>query len=401
MATFHVKTGTTKAAKGGGGKHAQYISGEGRYGHKAEVTYVQDGNIPSWAADGLDFFEQADKLERANGRSGRKLIIAIPHEAEDKQKWATELIQSIVKDQPYRLAIHRPADGNDHVHAIFCERTNNLEIPKEAYFTRENPKLMVQTEIKAPTQKNPAKLKNVQFFAQKSWLKEVRLQTLEKIKEVAPTFEIGQGKEIQIGPDHPHLTPEQRKARQERLETVQESRAVKAEIKQLQRAISNSEAQKPAPRSFEIAQPTQPTTPRPEIKNNGKDLNFIDQLAVNSFSEARNRNATTTRGIQQRTAGLCSLRSREMVPINERGRMLLPEHGGNDLSQRNDFSMRRLHAGRKAAPVHARTHTNQAKSPTYEHPTPKIPTLSQLQPKPSIGVVSAPKLKPRGFGMER
>jgi len=391
MATFHVKTGTTKSAKGGGGKHAQYISGEGRYGHKAEVSYVLDGNIPGWAKDGIDFFEQADKLERANGRSGRKLIIAIPNEAQDKQKWAVELIQSIVKNQPYRLAIHTPADGNPHLHAIFCERKNDLEIPKEAYFTRQNQKLMVQTEIKTNGKKNPEKLKNVQFFAQKSWLKEVRLQTLEKIREVVPTFEIGQGKEIQIGPDRPHATHEQKEARLERMETVQASRAIRAEIKQLEQ---------------QIKAPTQPTTTRPEIKNNGKDLDFIDRIAVDSFAASAAR-ATAAEGRQRRTAGLCSLRNKQMVPINSRQRVLLPKHGGYDLSERDNSQLRRLDSRRKTEIVHERALT--PKSPDFEHSAtpqahlkmPTIPSLLVLTPKkPSLEGVSAPKPKPRSFGRE-
>lgn len=236
MATFHVRTGTTKASSGAGHANALYIAGEGKYGDKDEVAYVQDGNLPAWSQDGADFFDQADKLERSNGRSGRKLYIAIPNEAADPIAWSKALVADIVKDQAYRFAVHLK-DGNPHLHLLFCERENNLAISKEAYFSRQNPKLMVQTNTPAPTKKDPDKCLKVQLFAQDDWLQEVRTQTLEKIREIVPGFEIGQGKELQIGPHRDNFTPEQEKAWQARSDQVKALRADRAELKEIEKQL--------------------------------------------------------------------------------------------------------------------------------------------------------------------
>jgi len=114
MATNYLSTRTGTAGKGAGAKHAAYISGLDRYAEKDEVKTVIDKIIPaSVAKDGLEFFQKADELERANGRSYRSLIIAIPREAADKAAWAQTLVDDLLKDKhAYRLAIHDKGDGN-------------------------------------------------------------------------------------------------------------------------------------------------------------------------------------------------------------------------------------------------------------------------------------------------
>ncbi len=182
MATNYVSTRTGSAGKGAGGKHAAYISGLDRHADKTEVQAVIDKNIPaSVAKDGLEFFQKADELERANGRSYRSLIIAIPREATDKTAWAQTFTDDLLKDRhAYRLAIHDKGDGNPHAHLMFCERgLKECKTPKD-FFSRQNPK--------------------DRFVSHKDWLKQTKALYLTHVQKVAPDFVPAMKGEPKIGP---------------------------------------------------------------------------------------------------------------------------------------------------------------------------------------------------------
>ena len=182
MATNYVSTRTGKAGTGAGGKHAIYISGLDRHADKIEVQAVIDKNIPaSVAKDGLEFFQKADELERANGRSYRSLIVAIPREATDKTAWAQTFTDDLLKDRhAYRLAIHDKGDGNPHAHLMFSERgLKEGKTPKD-FFSRQNPK--------------------DRLVSHEDWLKNAKALYLTQVQKVAPNYTPPMKGEPKIGP---------------------------------------------------------------------------------------------------------------------------------------------------------------------------------------------------------
>lgn len=139
---FSVKHGKV----GRGKKHALYIAGQGSYAERDDVVSVADVNMPSWARDGAGFFDAADKMERANGRTYTEFEFAIPRGITDPVAYAREFASKILgKNHPYRLAIHDKlaSDGgrNVHAHLMFTERKlDEVERDLEHFFLRANPK---------------------------------------------------------------------------------------------------------------------------------------------------------------------------------------------------------------------------------------------------------------------
>lgn len=84
---FSVKHGKV----GRGKKHAQYIGGQANYADKDDVVFLLDVNMPNWARNGIDFFDAADKLERANGRTYTEFEFAIPREIKNPKEYAQKL----------------------------------------------------------------------------------------------------------------------------------------------------------------------------------------------------------------------------------------------------------------------------------------------------------------------
>lgn len=139
---FSVKHGKVGRAK----KHAQYIGGQDNYADKDDVVFLLDVNMPNWARNGVDFFDAADKLERANGRTYTEFEFAIPREIENPKEYAQKLaIKLLGKNHPYRLAVHDKlaSDGgqNTHGHLMFTERKlDGFERDIDHFFLRANPK---------------------------------------------------------------------------------------------------------------------------------------------------------------------------------------------------------------------------------------------------------------------
>lgn len=139
---FSVKNGKI----GRGQKHASYIAGQGKYAEKADVIFVADVNMPSWARDGADFFGVADRMERENGRTYTEFEFAIPREIVDPIAYAKEFaVETLASNHPYRLAVHdkQASDGgrNVHAHLMFTERKlDGIDRDADQFFRRANSK---------------------------------------------------------------------------------------------------------------------------------------------------------------------------------------------------------------------------------------------------------------------
>jgi len=222
MATFHLSTSTRLASSNRGGGHADYIAGQGYYAHKSEVVAFKDKNLPEFAKDFKELLQASDKNERANGRSYRTLKIAIPHEAEDKQKWLEDFAEKLLGEKvAYRVAFHNDPK-NPHGHLSFVERQNTLAskgFEPWKYFSRQNPK-------------DP-------IFNKKDWLVEAKELYLAHIRTVAPDYTPAlDGKEIQIGPKLARAGASYEAKRQEREKAVYEHRSKQTELKTAQKTLA-------------------------------------------------------------------------------------------------------------------------------------------------------------------
>ena len=221
MATFYLSTRNGKASKGAGSTQSAYIAGEGRYADKAEVKIVIDKHMPQWATDGHDFFQKADLNERANGRSYRSLIFAIPHEAKDKTQWAEDLTAKFLGDKhAYRLAIHD--DGhNPHCHLMFTERGRKDDLSPDKYFGRGNPKDRAMNHA--------------------SWLDRAKETYLAEIRTVAPSYTPSLTKEPKIGPIMKQAGNTYEANRKKRIEEVEFLRRAKELLPKLDAYIAKLE----------------------------------------------------------------------------------------------------------------------------------------------------------------
>lgn len=300
MATFYLRTRTAKASSKRGGRACDYIAGEDKYGDKDEVKHVEDMNLPKFAPTAKELFIIADKNERANGRSYRSLVIAIPNEAPDPIAWAKKLVSELVPGQAGRLAVHIPEDGNPHLHFLFTERTNSPELTAKEYFSRSN--------------KKNAK------FSGKAWLEESKAVYLNAVREVAPDYNPPQRKEKKIGPKLKRAKPSYNAKREERAQEVKQLRADLVEVK----AVSNSLA---ALQSFE-PEPTparkttgaldrikaKPATPPPP---SAPVFNQATIQKMQARAEDKTIGKTAPKSMQQRVADSSTSRKLEALKREE------------------------------------------------------------------------------------
>jgi MobA/MobL family len=221
MATLYLSTRNGLASKNAGSTHSAYIAGEGRYSDKAEVKIVIDKHMPQWATDGHDFFQKADLNERANGRSYRSLIFAIPHEAIDKTQWAEDLTAKFLGDKhAYRLAIHD--DGhNPHCHLMFTERGRKDDLSPDKYFGRGNPKDRAMNHA--------------------SWLDKAKETYLSEIRTVAPSYTPSFTKEPKIGPSMKQAGNTYEINRKKRIEEVEYLRLAARAVRAIDATIARLE----------------------------------------------------------------------------------------------------------------------------------------------------------------
>ncbi len=225
MASAYLRTRTGLASKGAGKRHGKYISGLDKYSHKDEVKYVVDKHIPSFAKDAVDFFDKADKLERANGRSYRSMVFAIPREATDPLAWAQALTDAMLEDKhAYRLAIHLDKDNhNPHAHLMFSERGLTAGMEAKDFFTRANPKE-----------------KRISGTAGKRWLEDMKGIYVSHIQKLVPNYVRPNRKEPKIGQAREIRTPSDaayEAARQGRMKAVKNLRGLEAVLADTNAAI--------------------------------------------------------------------------------------------------------------------------------------------------------------------
>ena len=212
MATFYLRTRTSRASAVRGAAHANYIAGNDRYAHKNEVIAVIDRNLPKWAKDARHFFEVADTKERLNGRSYRTVIFAIPNESNDKVQWAQDYADDLLGNRhAYRLAIH-DKPNNPHAHLMFTERGKHGAFQhkpdtdeQKNYFSQQNPK-----------DRN---------ISQRGWLTKAKELYLRHIRRICPTYFPANRFEPKIGPTLKDARASYETKRQRRAATVQTIRA--------------------------------------------------------------------------------------------------------------------------------------------------------------------------------
>lgn len=236
MATFYLRTRTSRASAARGAAHANYIAGNDRYSHKDEVIAVIDGNLPSWAKDARHFFEVADTKERLNGRSYRTIIFAIPNEAPDKVVWSKQMADTLIGNRhAYRLAVH-DKPNNPHAHLMFSERgrfdAQNLkpdDDEQKMYFSQQNPK---DREI-----------------SKRGWLSKAKELYLKHIRRFCPSYVPANRFEPKIGPSLKDAGSSYEIKRNERLQKVQGIRAIRnhvkhsIELEQMSLKVENDEEQ--------------------------------------------------------------------------------------------------------------------------------------------------------------
>ncbi len=222
MATFYLRTRTGLACKRAGQSHALYIAGLAKYKDKTEVQFVIDKNLPLWATSADDFFTKADENERANGRSFRSIVFAIPYETTNKEQWAQEFTQTLLGDRhAYRLAVHIPLNGhNPHAHLMFTERGQSA-MPADTYFSRKN-----------------AKEKAFSGAKSKQWLEGAKRQYLALIRRLCPDYTPPNTGEQKIGQALPFSTSIYEDKRQARIAEVERLRSDTQELQNIERSLA-------------------------------------------------------------------------------------------------------------------------------------------------------------------
>ena len=235
MATFYLRTsnyGATKKAA----SNASYILGEGKYADKEEVSHTEANNLPDFAKnDPVAFFTAADNNERE--RSARGFVFAIPHEAEDRNRWASNFAKDLCGNAPYILSVH-DKDGNSHAHILMSERT--LDVKKSLKKNATKPV-------------DPSKLSEEKFFSRVNgkdrsfsrvdFMDKAKDLYLSHIRTVAPNYtpEKNSG-ELKIGPDLKHASTSYKTERAERAALVQEYREARTEVATLEKIMLTSKA---------------------------------------------------------------------------------------------------------------------------------------------------------------
>ena len=128
------------------GLHFTYIAREGKYGSKKpeweDLVFLTSGNLPEWAENASDFWEQAEMYRRRNGRAYREFRIGLQEELKPEENIA--LIEQFIektgikKNHVYSYAVHdKPAafdsqHRNIHCHLMFSEKALEPDRPLAA-----------------------------------------------------------------------------------------------------------------------------------------------------------------------------------------------------------------------------------------------------------------------------
>ncbi len=132
--------------------HFDYICREGKYEklntEREDLVYKTSGNIPEWASSEKDYWVEAERHRRFNGRAYREVKMALQEELTLEEN--IELVEKfcdkmgISKNHAYTFAVHdKPAafdtsHRNIHCHLMFDERIieKSRYLNKDQYFLR-------------------------------------------------------------------------------------------------------------------------------------------------------------------------------------------------------------------------------------------------------------------------
>ena len=169
---LHAKTHSRGAGKGAGG-HVRYILREGAYAQKMveqvdgtvvtrrlvsrgdEVLFAESAHLPAWAQDPADYWDAADRFERANGTVYREIEFALPKELADAENialaraFAERLADVPGGKTPYTFAIHRSEKKPMllHCHLMLSDKVNDG--------IDRDPALWFKRAAASPKNKNP------------------------------------------------------------------------------------------------------------------------------------------------------------------------------------------------------------------------------------------------------
>lgn len=184
MALYYITTtAVSKNTKIKGAKSANqymYITRQGKYSGAEDIRYSTEGNLPdcSEIKNMKDYWQAADDNVRKNGRTYRKIIIALQEEFTLEQN--IELVKKLLdhfgirRNQTYCFGIHDkpasydPKHQNIHAHVMFNERILNPNRHfehKEEIFSRYRGLQKQDTE---------GGLKIDRYFSRPDFVKEMR-----------------------------------------------------------------------------------------------------------------------------------------------------------------------------------------------------------------------------------
>jgi len=186
MAIFHLnaKTGGKAPAKKNSSDTAKkkgqsatakhdYIMREGKYNEASRDKKLADGHghMPDFATDSKDYWQAADKHERANGRLYKELEFSLPIELslEQQQELVEQLVEELTgpENLPFQYAIHAGKGKNPHCHLMISECKNDgINRTSELWFRRAYP-----VKKKAPEKGGAAKTKKLKPH---KWLNDAR-----------------------------------------------------------------------------------------------------------------------------------------------------------------------------------------------------------------------------------
>ncbi|WP_208281595.1 MobA/MobL family protein [Massilia oculi] len=249
-------------------KHAQYVAGEGRQADRDDVMYSEDGNLPKWAGNAVEFFKAADQFERGShtrkdktkdslveyestrsGRSYKELEVAIPREAKDPVQWAKDFVRELVGDKhPYRMGVHdkKAQDGgrNPHLHMMFSTRTmDGYDRTKEQFFKRANSgtyKVRGETRHHKP---GSGGAKKSEFWNSREAVPHTRSLFERHVQRAAPEFKLkrSEAPEPKIGPELKYAPQKYEEDREKRVVDVYELRSMKKKRAELDKEIEKEE----------------------------------------------------------------------------------------------------------------------------------------------------------------
>ena len=109
--------------------HFEYIAREGKFeksrSRREDLVFLASSNLPEWAENASDFWEQAETHRRKNGRAYREFRIGLQEELtlEENKALIERFIEEtgIKKNHVYSYAIHdKPAAFDSQHHNIHC-----------------------------------------------------------------------------------------------------------------------------------------------------------------------------------------------------------------------------------------------------------------------------------------